>query len=68
MKYKADLGEDYDSGGRVVEIDASCREEALTKAIAMLQGDEIVLQIFVGNRKCIYDFMNGFSIYEEVYK
>lgn len=57
--YKADLAVDYDSGGRIVHIEASSSKEAYLKASLCVQGKEIVVQVWK-EQSVVYDFMNGF--------
>jgi len=65
MRYVADMGSDFEKGGRSVSIEAPNAEEALKKATACLSPDEFVYEIWTLGTSaerlhCIWDFMQGF--------
>jgi hypothetical protein len=61
-----------DSSGRVVEVYAKDRNDALRLATMKCRDGEYVYQLFRGSKaqyslqkaKLIYDFMNGFGLYD----
>jgi len=63
MKFEVDVGESYEKGGRVVDINAATPQEALKLANKQCEGEEFVQQIFDEKNRCYYDYMNGFGIY-----
>jgi hypothetical protein len=65
MHYVADMGENFEKGGRSVVLEAPNALEALAKAAACLAPDEFVYEVWttVESKRfhCVWDFVHGFN-------
>ena len=60
MKFKADIGESYDSG-IVIFVEAPDAQTAHKLALKQCKENEDVIQIFDEQNKCYFDYENGFA-------